>query len=197
MKSMLSYFLALFMYPLTLSTNLGGAISGIWLLILGDWITVLYGIVGYVVSGFGLVFLMAPILRWTNLCASNLAENGRKGFSHLFFFIGTAYSNIVVAAWCIFVLFFLTNNANNSSFIPSVILSYSVATYPLLSVAVPQIERRGGDFSLISMYLAQLAAMLVIILVIFFNASINISFYVFGVTLLVAILSDQLEAPEL
>lgn len=165
MRALSSLMLALSI-PLMILNMLGGIVAGVWLVVLGEWGTVGYGIAAIFVSSFAISLVLMPTLPLAAAASSAERSKSRIG---LFFFcsLGGLYTIGVVTAWCCGVLFFFMNDATHASIIPKLIWSYGVATGPWAYMASK--EQQSGDAlgSTITTFLAQLAYLVVVLLILF------------------------------
>jgi len=113
---------------------LSGIVGGIWLAILGHW-----GSIGW---GFGLGFIMPWAFTIASLPAMGLGvllaflmEKGSKTFTAIIGFSTSLYSNVLMAAWVIFVFGFFMGRADSKSFIPYLLWGYSAMMAPLAYMA--------------------------------------------------------------
>lgn len=185
--------------PLGLINMLGGIVAGIWLAILGEWGIIGYGIAALFVSGIGLGIAMMPGLLFA-APAAVLHKKGNKIGFYILGFLSALYTIAVLTVWCIAVLFFFSKQANVDSVIPTLIWSYGVATGPIVWMA--QKEMQGGnEYSMISTFFAQVAYLLVIIVILLFRVSLLDVTILFGAIMFIGLIiqfriASQIESEE-
>lgn len=175
-------FVATVAIPLSLLNMLGGIVSGIWLVILGRWSIIGYGLVALIASSFCLSLAIMPTLLFA-APAALLYEKGYKLACYFFGFLATLYTMSVLAVWCMAVLFFFTRQADVSTIIPILLWSYVVATAPIAWMAQKELQGGGGIHSTISSTFAQVAYILVVLAMILLKVS-----FLYGVILFLAVM---------
>ncbi|MGO9612224.1 MAG: hypothetical protein ACLPX5_04230 [Dissulfurispiraceae bacterium] len=145
---------------------LGGIVAGIWLGILGRWGTIGIGLLFY----FTAIFLINRAMRPTRLLAPPVVYCAKKGKTcELIFF--SALSNLfvitVMTAWCCGVLFMFVKDTAGGSLIPLLIWSYGVATGPWAYMASMDQDAGRGPGTVITTFLAQIAYVIMFLMVIF------------------------------
>ena len=186
----------LFSIPLMIINLLGGIVSFIWLAVLGEWSIIGYGIAGLVFSTFGIGLAMMPALLLI-MPAAALYEKGSKFGFYIFSFLGTLYTITVLCIWCLGVLFFFAKLADSSSFIPVLLWSYGIATGPIASMA----QKEQNDYAFISTFFAQIAYILVLIIILFSRVSLLDVSIIFGVIMFIGLIiqftiASQIERAE-
>ena len=111
--------LALVMVPLMLLNALGGVASGIWLVVLGEWWALGYGLIG-LVSHFLLGLILAPGLIFL-APAGVLLSKQKSFFAFPLLLLGYAYTCAVLTTWCIFVFYAFMTRADADTFWPLLI----------------------------------------------------------------------------
>jgi len=124
--SMKSLFL-LVMAPLMLLNLVGGLIGGVWLAILGDWSTILFGIAYMAVGAIGLSLLLAPAMALAIPMAA-LAERHVMAAT-LFGLPALIWTFVVIAASCAWVFSGITSTPEGS-LIPYLLWGYATAIAP-------------------------------------------------------------------
>ena len=166
MKAFFGFITALTI-PLMVLNMLGGVVSGIWLGILGQWGTIIGGVLFFFISTWLLSFALMPSL----LLAAPAAYCAEKGKILGFVFFGALsnlYTFALITIWCCGLLFLYVKGATTSSLIPRLIWSYGVATGPWAYMASKEQGPEGEGFaSSVSTFLAELAFLVIMLLVIF------------------------------
>jgi hypothetical protein len=140
---------------LMLLNMLGGIVAGIWLAILGEWGTIFRGLVTLAFGGFAISLVMMPGLLLAAPAAALDSKGSRAGF-YLFGLLSLIYTNAVLIAWCILVMLYFANRADNSSVIPTMLWAYGAATGPIAYLAQKDL-RSGNEYAGISTFFAQVA----------------------------------------
>lgn len=169
--------------PLSFINMFGGIFAGIWLATLGEWGLIGYGIAAFLVSGFGIGIAMMPGLLFV-APANALYEKGKKLGFCILGALSTLYTIAVLTIWCIAVLFFFLKQANADSTIPILIWSYGVATGPIVWLAQKEMQH-GDEFAMIPTFFAQIAYLLVIIVIFLFRISLLDTTILFGAIMLI------------
>lgn len=172
--------IAAFSVPLMILNMLGGVVSGIWLVFLGEWGAVGRGALLFCTSTFLLSFALMPSILFTTP-ALYYAERG-KTFGLVFF---SALSNLYILAlvmgWCYVILSHFMKDATESSLIPRLIWSYGVATGPWAYMASKDQGPAGeGSTSALTVFFAEVAYLLIMLLVVFTPISLLGAIKVFG-----------------
>lgn len=178
--------IALLVVPLMLLNFLGGTASGIWLAVLGEWWAIAYGIAA-LFSHFLLAFVMMPALIFIGP-ASFLHAKGRMFLAFPFVLLSQVYTYGVITAWCLFVFYFFISRASHDAFWPLLIWSYGVALGPWMYMTQKEQQGGSGDASLMTTFFAQVAYVVIALVVIFGEASLEELAVVFGGVMLVGML---------
>lgn len=174
------------MVPLMLLNFFGGIGSGIWLAILGEWWAIGYGLLG-LFSHFLLSIVMAPGLFFA-VPAAGLVEKGKRFLALPFILLSQLYTYAVITAWCMFVFYIFMSRANQETFWPLLIWSYGVALGPWMYMAQKEQQSGTGDFSAMTTFFAQVAYIVVALVVILGSGSLIDLAVIFGGVMLVGML---------
>lgn len=151
--------------PLMILNMLGGIVSGIWLAFLKDWSTIGIGVASFFVSTMILGFVLMPSMLLA-APAVYFAEKGKTIGLVCFAALDSLYTSAVVTIWCCGVLFLFVKDATASNIIPRLIWSYGVATGPWVYMASKdQGAGSEGFASSIFTFVAQLAYLVIMVLV--------------------------------
>lgn len=158
--------LMLLMIPLLVLNFFGGLVSGIWLLVIGDWRPVVEGFIGSLISIWLIAILLMPGLA-VQVGAAALAEKGKTIFAVLLVLVSSVYSTALFTVYCLFVFWYFLGPATAETFIPLLIWSYGVALSPWMYMArkEEQMGSPGGEGFLI--VFGQAAYILIALLVVF------------------------------
>ncbi len=171
--------------PLALIIGIGGIVSGIWLAILGQWGSIVYGLLMLVGAGFLLWITMMPGMLF-EAPATAYCEEGNKPAFYVLVFLRTLYPFAVLTLWCVLVLNFFARRADSSSIIPMLLWSYGVATSPIVWIAQKDLQSF-KEYAMISTFFAQVAYLLVVLVVLFVGASALEVLVLFGIVMLVGL----------
>lgn len=162
MKTLMAFITSLSV-PLIILNMLGGIVSGIWLAILGEWGILLLGILLFVGGVWLDTFILTPGILLA-IPAAYCAEKGKTLSFMCLSTLSNLYILCVVTIWCCGVLFLFVNNATISNLLPRLIWSYGVATGVW---AYKASEDRESIASALTIFLAELAYLTIIFIVIF------------------------------
>lgn len=147
--------------PLALLNALGGFVSGLWLIILGLWHPVILGILYGVFSSYFICLLLLPTILIGGIAAILFKKNKILGM--LFGFINILYIDLLMALWCIWILYYFMGFATYNAVIPMLIWSYGVAFAPWLWLSYKD-QQSGNNSSLYSIFFAETAYIIAIIM---------------------------------
>lgn len=177
----------LLMVPLMLLNFFGGIGSGIWLAILGEWWAIGYGVVGLLLSHYLLAIIIMPGLLLAGP-AVVLIEKGKTFLAFPFLLLSQLYTYAVISAWCMFVFYFFMRQAGQDTFWPLLIWSYGVALGPWMYMARKEQQVGTGDASAMTTFFAQVAYIVVALVVVLGSAALIDLAIIFGAIMLVAML---------
>jgi hypothetical protein len=121
--------------PLMILNSLGGIVSAVWLLILGEWRLILGGLLVMFAGNFCLTIAFLPSVL-LGAPALYLASKEKWTISNVLMLPSILYINAVIAAWCGIVFFFYTLGSTLPNLIPRMIWSYGIATGTLSYLAM-------------------------------------------------------------
>jgi len=169
--------------PIMILNLLGGIISGIWLAILGEWGEIIRGILFMVVAGFAISIALMPSLLFAGPAAIAI-EKGKKLLGMFLGSLSVLYTIALMTIWCIWIMWLFVSSANESSLIPLLIWSYGVALAPWMWLAQKDQQGGGNEFSLFSIFFAQISYIIGMILF-FFGATLGTIAVIFGAIMLI------------
>ena len=155
--------------PILLLNAFGAIVAGIWLGFLGEWKLIAYGIGAMLLGNIFIGILLMPGIIFVGP-SSFLINRGYKLSGHILGFLGFAYTQVILALWCISVLLLFLENTDYDSLIPILLWSYAAATGPISYMAQKEINS-GNDFSGISSLFLQIAFLLTILGIVFIGMS--------------------------
>lgn len=147
--------------------SVGAIVSGIWLAIAGEWGSIGWGLL----MMFGAAFLISLALAPGLLIAGPamiLQQRGIKFGFYALAFLSMVYTFAILAAWCLFVLFFFTQRSEVGDWVPHVIWAYGIATGPLAYMAHKD-QQSGNDLAWMSTFFAQVGFVVAGVMVLFFE----------------------------
>jgi hypothetical protein len=149
----------LIVLPLMVLNFLGGMVSGVWLMILGDWGTFFFGL-GYMFAGaFILSFFMLPVILLAMPAAAAGQRSAALGFALAMPALLWTYG--LVAVSCAYIFSAVVSQAENV-LVPYLLWGYAVALAPWTFMASK--EGRDGYAGMI-VFFAQLGTIAMIIAV--------------------------------
>jgi hypothetical protein len=186
--------------PLMMLNILGGTVAGIWLAILGEWGTIVDGILLLIFSFISSGFVLMPSMLFT-APAIRCAEKGKTTGALCFAALSSLYILAVITLWCCGILFLFVHDATASNLIPRLLWSYGLATAPWAYIA-GQDARSGDAFaSMLVTFFAELAYLTIMVLIVFFSITILGAIKVFAgfmaVTLVIQITLSTLIQREM
>ncbi len=177
-------------FPLMIFNNLGGIIAGIWLLILGEWKFVIFGLIAAFSGSFILGFaLMIPMI--FAMPSMFFIERNNKIIGYIFGFFSMLTTNAIIFFWCIISFWICYSKSTPESIIPALIWSYGVAVFPLQSLADKEKE---NEFTILTTLFVQIAYIVMLILLLLFNTTFLTGFIVFGSFLIATMLMQGILA---
>lgn len=177
MKTLIGFITALAV-PIAFLNMIGGIGSGIWLAILGEWWTIVSGLLFFFISTFALSIIIMPSML-LSAPAAYWAEKGKTFGMLCFGALSNLYIIVVITVWCCGILYIFVKDATSISLIPKLIWSYGVATGPWAYMASKDQQGGEGFASMLSTFLAELAYVVIMLLVIFSSVTLIQAFKVF------------------
>jgi len=185
-------FVTLFSIPLMVMNLLGGIVSFVWLVFLGEWTVVGYGIVGLIISSTCISLAMTPGTL-LSVSATTLKEKKNESGSRLFSFLSGLYGVTVFSLWCLGVLFLFSKLINADSFIPVLLWSYVIATAPIATMAKTEKNRN----YYITAFFAQMAYVVVIAMIVISKVSLLDVSIVFAFVMSIGLVVQSMVANQL
>src|ERR1039458_3378543 len=97
--------------PIFALNALGGVVSGIWLLCIGQWKLVVFGLLAGIFATWLLSLAMMPAIGLI-LLGSKLAEKGKVSAFLALVSMASLWQYVIAAIWCIAVVFSNTGRAS-------------------------------------------------------------------------------------
>jgi hypothetical protein len=152
--------LKIFQLPIMVLNFFGFIIAGIWLLIIGQWSSVVAGFLTAMFAPFilGLALLPGMIIGGPGIYFAN-----RRMTIGVYFFglLSSVYTYAVITVWCGGVTFYFLRDAPTNAFWPLLIWSYGVATSPWTYMA----QREQSITAFLAAFFAQVAFIVMMICV--------------------------------
>ena len=120
---------AIFQLPIMVLNVFGFIISGVWLLVIGQWRSVVVGVLITMVAPFALGLAIFPGMIFHGPTVY-FAERKVTIGVYCFGFLSSIYIYTIIAVWCTGITFYFIRNASPLAFWPLLIWSYGVATSP-------------------------------------------------------------------
>ena len=175
-------------FPILLLNAFGAIVAGVWLGFLGEWRLIGYGIAAMLLGNVFIGILLMPGIVFVGP-SSFLIHRGYSLPGHILGFFGFAYTQIILALWCIAVLLLFLENTDYGSLIPILLWSYAAATGPITYMAQKE-TNAGNEFSGISSFFLQIAFVLTILGIVFIGMSLP---QILGLFAIVVIASSILQ----
>ncbi len=169
--------------PIAILNVLGGIISGVWLVILGEWSLIGYGILNMIFGALIIPLAMVLGLFFDTRLVREL-EEGNEFKAYIFGFLTTLYTIGVFTIWCIFVLAFFYEKAYSNSIIPILIWSYGVALAPITFMA----QKENNEYGMITTFFLEIAYVMAIMGILFMGSSLLNVVIIFGITMFIGML---------
>lgn len=171
--------LTAFAVPLLVLNVLGGIVSGVWLAVIGQWGAIGYGLFFGLAGSVALSLAMLPGLVFAAPAVYFEKRGNRAGLLTIGL-LSVMYTMAVISAWCTFILVFFAHRATNmSGLIALLIWSYGVALGPLMWMSKSEAQS-GNDASSVTTFAAQIAYVVVALLVLTVGISTITAFAVVG-----------------
>ena len=148
--------------PMFALNALGGIVSGIWLICLGQWKLVVLGLLVGIFATWFLSLAMMPAMGLI-LLGSKLAERGKFSGFLAFMSLASLWQYALISIWCIVVFFSLAAHATDKTIIPRMIWAYGVALAPLSYMAQGE-DAGSGAMMLFSTCIACLVTLVMAII---------------------------------
>jgi hypothetical protein len=172
---------SIFQLPIMILNVFGFIGSAIWLLIIGEWRSVVAGIFISIAAPFflGLAALPSAILGGPGIY---FAKRGIAIGVYFFSLLASIYIAALITAWCGGVTFYFLSHVTSHAFWPMLIWSYGVATTPWTYMA----QRDGAAASMLAAFFTQVA-FIVMMLSIALGASLESSAQIFSVVMMIEV----------
>jgi hypothetical protein len=175
----------IFHLPIMILNTFGFIGSALWLLIIGQWRSVVAGIFVFIVANFTIGLALLPGLA---LGAPGIYFARRRITIGVYFFglLSSIYTYVLITAWCAGVTFYFIRDAPTGAFWPLLIWAYGVATAPWTYVA----QQDGSIAGFIAAFFMQVAY-IVMLAAIALGVSLSAAVDVFGVVMAVGVITQM------
>ena len=128
---------------LALLAVFGGIISGIWLIIIGEWNVVLAGFIFSVVMPAIFAVACLPVITSIALLLGNDLSPNRT-ITTVASFLTAFWVALLISVWTLFIFHYFMSNSDNNSFILLSLFGYSITMSPLVYMAEKETENSIG-----------------------------------------------------
>lgn len=125
---------------------LGGTISIIWLIVLGEWDVVITGIIQLLFGPFSIGLVLGALLLLVMGPAGKFDEMGWDGLSKCFLALGGLITYGIIIGWVCSTLFYFDAHIRGDNFIPIALLIYKVSVNPWIYMAQKEAQGPDGTF---------------------------------------------------
>ena len=146
--------------PLFVLNVFGGVVSGLWLLIIGEWPLVLLGVVTAIGSTFVLGIVLLPTLLFAGIAAIFKARPGKIATMVL----SNLYTGLVILFWCGLILLNFNRDSSAKDWVPRILLTYGIAVGPWAKIVSFGQDAGGDTYGLVSVFFTQLGYATVIVM---------------------------------
>jgi hypothetical protein len=184
----------LLMLPLMVLNTVGAVVSGIWLLILREWLLVGLGLAIGLLGNWliGLAIMLGMLLFGTPGMA--LAQKNKKTVAMFFALLNALYVSALITTWCLGTLYLFVTVSKSSSIIPITLWAYGASTAPWAYLAYKDQQSGGNEFSSMSIFFAQIAFVIVGLIKIIGNAPFKTLIIIFGAVMAVDVILEMIMA---
>lgn len=173
--------LAIFQLPILLLNFFGFIGSAVWLLIIGEWRSVVAGIVTSMVAPTLLGLALLPGIALT-APAIYFAKRGLTIGVYIMGLLSSMYTYALISAWCGAITYYYLDHAAPKAFWPLLIWSYGVATAPWSYMA----QRDQSVPSLLAAFFTQ-AGFIVVMVAVALGVSLNDALQLFALVMIVGV----------
>lgn len=173
--------IAIFQLPIIVLNFFGFIVSAIWLLVLGQWRSV---VVGVVISMIAPIILGLALFPGMAVAAPATYFANRKVTIGVYFFgfLASVFIYVLISAWCGGITFYFLKDAPSRAFWPLLIWSYGVATSPWTYMA----QKDGAPTAFLAAFFAQ-AAFIMMMVCVLFGLDVEDGFQVFALVMMVGV----------
>lgn len=171
----------------------GGIVSGVWLAVLGEWGAIGIGIIAMLAAKFLIGVALLPtfvigLALLPTFALGGAAFLARRTRYRIFVaaFLSQLYIAALMTVWCLTVMrLFLLRMHSPAALTPTLIWSYGVAVGPWAYLASKEPQEESGPSSAIAARFCELAYLVAMVMVRFFEPTVAAVVAVFGGIMLV------------
>lgn len=185
-QSGFSVMLTLFAIPIMILNVTGGIIAGIWLIIIGKWLFVIWALLTIYIATKILGLVTAPTLLLMNPLTKAL-EKHKYTKAYILGALSHFWTYLVMTVWCVgSFIYIIYSFPNTNSIWPFLLLGYCVATGPWVYMA--SMERSTEiDVSSIGSFFVCLGTVAMMAVILFYkNPTFAVIITTFSIVMLVA-----------
>ena len=135
MKNFLTQLADLLSLPVLFINSFGGIIAFVWLIFESEWTLIIYGVIAFFVSSFGLAIALLPAFG-VAFIGMFFYKMKIKILAYPIFYISTLLNIAVVSIWTFSIFnYALVNSSPETSLIPITLWAYGVAVGPIQYMA--------------------------------------------------------------
>jgi hypothetical protein len=175
----------IFLLPIMILNVFGFFGSAIWLLVIGQWRSVVAGIFVFFISNFVLGLALMPGLL-VGAPGIYFAKRRITIGVYFFGFLSSLYTYVLITAWCGTITFYFLRDAPAGAFWPLLIWAYGVATAPWTYMA----QRDESIAAFIATFFMQVAY-IVMMVALAFGVSLASAADVFGLVMAVGVITQM------
>lgn len=178
--------------------NLGGGIAGgIWFAVLGNWLAIAVGI-GIAIFGNWLIsFALMPAMLLFGAPGAALQERGKNTAAIFLGLLNAVYVSALITVWCVGTLYLLDALSATHSVVPLALFSYGSGTASWAYLAQKDRDRGGNEFTTISVLFAEVAFVVVGIVLIFGASQFSTLILIFSAFMAVSVITQMIFAVHL
>lgn len=148
-----------------LVNNFGSIVAAIWLAALGEWSLLLIGLAFIILSKWIISILLLPniLMGSLSMSLSSKVSKVKRSLGSVLGWLGVFYTNILMASMSALIFsYFVTWSTETSvgTIFPYVLGSYVIAMTPWMALAQDDQKAGGNDFSLLTVFFAQVGYIL-------------------------------------
>ena len=171
---------------LSLFNWFGAIVSLVWLLVLGEWRLIGYGLLSMLGAGIFLSILLMPAFIFTAPLAAFERRNIKIG-AYFFALLSVIYKTGVLSIWCIAIFVYHISQATPDSIFPVLVWSHNVATGPIIWLASKDLQS-GNEYAMVSTFFIQIAYLLSILSILLLGFSLTYLLVIFTLLMTLAII---------
>lgn len=175
----------IFLLPIMILNIFGFIGSAIWLLVIGQWRSVVAGIFIAFVANFVIGLALLPGLA-LGAPAIYFAKRRITIGVYLFGLLSSIYTFVLITAWCAAVTFYFLRDASGGAYWPLLIWAYGIATAPWTYMA----QKDESIPAFIATFFMQ-TAYIVMMIAIALGVSLSSAVDVFGVVMVVGVITQM------